>query len=188
MKVILIVLIIAQLHGAFSTSVSLEEPRGLIEFWGLVSPFVMPIAEKFDSTISALSNIHSTVTNAVSNAIYGVTSWIGDLIPPLRKRDLENDARVNLLTELKSFKLVFQQSVLETLQSFLNGNVATQLQQSISKLSTFLKTHLQTMKNMITNLIPTMQNTIATQAVTSVLNVIQVIEEAIRKIHALFSS
>ncbi|CAF3865198.1 unnamed protein product, partial [Rotaria sordida] len=43
-------------------------------------------------------------------------------------------------------------------------------------------------KNMITNLIPTMQNTIATQAVTSVLNVIQVIEEAIRKIHALFSS
>ncbi|CAF0795891.1 unnamed protein product [Rotaria sordida] len=200
----------------------------------------MLIAENIDSTISTTLNIHATVTNAVSNAIYGVTSWIGDLIPALGKRDLENDARVNLLTELKSFKLAFQQSILETLQSFLNGNVATQLQQSISKLickrdlendarvnlltelksfklafqqsiletlqsflngnvatqfqqsisklSTFLKTHLQTMKNMITNLIPTMQNTIATQAVTSVLNVIQVIEEAIRKIHALFFS
>ncbi|CAF0743493.1 unnamed protein product [Rotaria sordida] len=148
----------------------------------------MPIVENIDSTISTILNIHATVTNAVSNAIYGVTSWISDLIPALGKRDLENDARVNLLTELKSFKLAFQQSILETLQSFLNGNVATQFQQSISKLSTFLKTHLQTMKNMITNLIPTMQNTIATQAVTSVLNVIQVIEEAIRKIHALFSS
>ncbi|CAF0762103.1 unnamed protein product [Rotaria sordida] len=148
----------------------------------------MPIVENIDSTISTILNIHSTVTNAVSNAIYGVTSWIGDLIPALGKRDLENDARVNLLTELKSFKLAFQQSILEILQNFLNGNVATQFQQSISKLSTFLKTHLQTMKNMITNSIPTMQNTIATQAVTSVLNVIQVIEEAIQKIHALFSS
>ncbi|CAF4358033.1 unnamed protein product, partial [Rotaria sordida] len=119
MKVILIVLIIAQLHGAFSTSVSLEEPRGLIQVWDFFSPFVMPIAEKFDSTIGTLLNIHSTVTTTVSNAIGDVTSWIGDLIPALGKRDLENDARVNLLTELKSFNLVFQQSILETLQSFL---------------------------------------------------------------------
>ncbi|CAF4507920.1 unnamed protein product, partial [Rotaria sp. Silwood2] len=84
--------------------------------------------------------------------------------------------------------LSFQQSMLEILQSFLNGNLATQFRQLISKLSTFLKTHLQTIRKMITDLIPQMQNKIATEAVTSVLHVIQVIEEVIHKIHAVFSS
>ncbi|CAF4871383.1 unnamed protein product, partial [Rotaria sp. Silwood1] len=34
----------------------------------------------------------------------------------------------------------------------------------------------------------TMQDTIATQAITSVLHVVQVIEEVIQKVHAVFSS
>ncbi|CAF2712392.1 unnamed protein product [Rotaria sp. Silwood2] len=188
MKLILIVLIIAQLHGAFSTSIPLAEQRGLMDIWDFISPVVGPIAEHIDSAIGTISNIHSTVTNAVSGAIYSVTSWIGDKVPALGKRDLENDARLSLLSELQSFKLSFQQSMLEILQSFLNGNLATQFRQLISKLSTFLKTHLQTIRKMITDLIPQMQNKIATEAVTSVLHVIQVIEEVIHKIHAVFSS
>ncbi|CAF3350320.1 unnamed protein product [Rotaria sp. Silwood1] len=188
MKLILIVLLIAQLHGAFSTSIPLAQQRDLMHIWDIISPVVSPIAEHIDTAIGTISNIHSALTNAVSSAIYSVTSWIGDKIPPLGKRDLENDAKLNLLAELRLFKLSFQQSILEILQSFLNGNLATQFRELISKLSNFLKTHLQTINNMITNLIPTMQDTIATQAITSVLHVVQVIEEVIQKVHAVFSS
>ncbi|CAF4608804.1 unnamed protein product [Rotaria sp. Silwood1] len=151
MKLILIVLLIAQLHGAFSTSIPLAQQRDLMHIWDIISPVVSPIAEHIDTAI-------------------------------------ENDAKLNLLAELRLFKLSFQQSILEILQSFLNGNLATQFRELISKLSTFLKTHLQTINNMITNLIPTMQDTIATQAITSVLHVVQVIEEVIQKVHAVFSS
>ncbi|CAF1488738.1 unnamed protein product [Rotaria magnacalcarata] len=188
MKFILVVLIIAQLHGAFSASVSLQEQRGFLEFWDLISPVAIPIAHGIDTAIGTISNIHSSISNAVSSAIYGVTSWIGDKIPPLGKRDLENDARLNLLNELTTFKASFQQSIVEILQSFLSGSFAAQLQHSISKLVTFLNIHLQKISTIITNLIPTMEGTLATQAMTSSLHVIEVIQEVIRKIHAFFSS
>jgi hypothetical protein len=187
MKLILTVLIIAQIYGAFSTSVPYPQERGLMDIWDLISPIAIPVALGIDNAIATVSNAHAAVSNAVTEAIYSVTSWIGGKLPPLGKRDLEIDARLNLLTELKSFQLGFQQSIIEIIQSVLNGSITSQFQQILAKLTTFLKTHINNINNMITNLIPTMRDTKATQAVTSCLHAVQVIEEASKKIHALFS-
>ena len=199
MKLILVVLTIAQIYGAFGTNAPLQEQRGLMDIWDFISPVVSPIALHLDTAIggaintvnniqSAVTNAHAAVSGAISDAIYGVTSWIGGAIPALGKRDLEIDARLSLLSELKSFRIIFQQSVLEFIQSALNGNIATQARQLLTKLTTLLKTHLNIINTMITNLIPTMHGTIATQAITSCLHAVQVIGEAMKNIQALFSS
>lgn len=188
MKLILITLLIAQIYGAFSTNVPLAEQRGLMGIWDLLSPAAIPLAQTIDTAISTISNAHSTVSSAVSNAIYSLTSWIGDKIPPLGKRDLISDARSNLLNELQSFKSSFQQLIVEIFQSFLSGDILAQLRPLISKFNVFLQTHLQNIRTMITTLIPTMEGATATQAITSCLRLIQVIEEAMKNIHALFSS
>ena len=188
MKFILIVFIVAQIYGAFSTRIPLDEQRGLMDIWDLISPVVTPVAHEIDSALATISNAHTTVTNAVTDAIYGLTSWIGNQLPPLGKRNVENDARLSLLNELQSFQLSFRQLIREIIQNFLNGNVKIQFRQLISKLHSFLKTHLKTINNMITNLIPKIQNIRATEALKKCLHVIQVIQQAIQNIQNLFSS
>ncbi|CAF1473705.1 unnamed protein product [Adineta steineri] len=199
MKLILVVLTIAQIYGAFATSAPLQEQRGLMEIWDVLSPWVSPVALHLDNAIggtiatvnniqTTLGNAHAAVTGAVTDAIHGVTSWIGGVIPALGKRDLEIDARLGLLSELKSFRVIFQQSVLEFIQNALNGNIVTQVRQLLTKITTLLKAHLNIINTMITNLIPTMHGTVATQAITSCLHAVQVIEEAMKNIQALFSS
>ncbi|CAF1260586.1 unnamed protein product [Adineta steineri] len=210
MKLILVVLTIAQIYGAFGTSASLQEQRGLMEIWDVLSPWVSPVALHLDNaiggtmqtinniqttlgnahanTVTTLTNAHAAVSGAVTNAIGGITSWIGAALPALGKRDLEIDARLSLLSELKSFRVIFQQSILEFIQTALNGNIVTQVRQLLTKITTLLKAHLNIINTMITNLIPTMHGTVATQAITSCLHAVQVIEEAMKNIQALFSS
>ena len=188
MKLILITLILAQIYGAFSINLPVGEQRGLMDIWDLISPLAIPVAQGIDTTIATISNAHSTVTNTITGAIGGVTSWIGGKLPPLGKRDLEVDNRLNLLNELKSFQTGFQQTIFEIIQSLLNGKILNQIRPLLAKLNNFLQTHLKAINDLITSLIPTMQDLVATQAITSCLHAVQVIEEVMQKIQALFSS
>jgi hypothetical protein len=192
MQLILIVLILGQVSGALSTDAPLQEQRGLMDIWDKLSPIAIPVALGIDTALSTISNAHGAVTNAVTQAIHGVTSWIGGALPALGKRSLEIDVRLSLLNELQSFRNGFHQLVLNIIQSFINGSLFTsasikpQLQQLYSKLSQFMQTHLNSINNLIATLIPTMKDLAATQAITSCLHAIRVIEESIKKIHALF--
>ena len=195
MKLLLIVLALAQITGALSTSAAaVPEPRALLDIWDVISPFVTPIAQGIDTTLATISNAHSTATNAVSGAIYGVTSWIGSKIPALGKRDLSADLPSTLLNELRAFQVGFQQQILAVIQKLLSNtslnltNVIAQLRQLLSQVSSFMQTHLNKIKSLLTSLIPTIQDTTATQAISGVLNAVQVIEQAIQNIQALFSS
>jgi hypothetical protein len=188
MKVILIVLILAQIYGAFSINLPLGEQRGLMDIWDFISPIAIPFAQGIDTAIATVSNAHSAVTGAVTDAIGSLTSWIGGKLPPLGKRDLEVDIRVNLLNELQSFKVGFQQAILEILQNLLNGKITTQFRPLLSKLNVFLRQHINEINRLITILIPTMQDLTGTHAITSCLHAVKVIEEVIQKIHTLFSS
>ena len=187
MKFLLVALLTAQIYGALCTSAPLAEQRGLMEIWDFLSPAVMPVAVGIDNALATVSNIHNTVSNAVTGAVHGVTSWIGGLLPPLGKRDLEANVRVNLLAELKSFQHGLQQLVMEIAQTVLSGKIVAQFRSLIAKFSVFLRTHLNAINTMITNLIPTVQDVVGTQAISSCLNAVQAIEEAIKKIQALFS-
>lgn len=194
MKLLLVVLALAQITGALSTSAAVPEPRALLDIWDLISPFVTPIAQGLDTTLATISNAHSTVTNAVSGAIYGLTSWIGGKIPALGKRDVSADLPSTLLNELRAFQVGFQQQIIAVIQKLLGntslnlGNIIAQLRQLLSQMSSFMQTQLNKIKSLLTSLIPNIQDTTATQAISGVLNAVQVIEQAIQSIQALFSS
>ena len=194
MKFLLIALLVAQVHGALSIGSAMQDQRGFMQIWDLISPIAIPVASGFDQAIATVSNAHSAVTSAVTGAIHGVTSWIGSKLPALGKRDASTDARVSLLDELKSFQIGFQQAMLDIIRSFLSGNpltstnILTHFRQLLVQLASFMQTHLSKISAMISALIPSMQDTVATQAITSSLRAVQEIEQAIRKIQALFSA
>lgn len=187
MKFLLVALLTAQIYGALCTSAPLAEQRGLMDIWDFISPAIMPIAVGIDNALATVSSIQDNISNAVTDAVHGVTAWIGGILPPLGKRDLEVNVRVNLLAELKSFQKGFQQLVMEIAQTVLNGKFVAQFRTLITKFSVFLRTHLNAINTMITNLIPTIQDVVGTQAISSCLKAVQAIEEAIKKIQALFS-
>ena len=194
MKLLLIVLLVAQVHGALSIGTAMQDQRGFMDIWDLISPIAIPIASGIDQAIGTVTNVHSAVTGAVTGAIHGVTSWIGSMLPALGKRDTSMDARVNLLDELKSFQIGFQQAILDIVRSFISGNpltstnIVSHFRQLLVQLASFMQTHLSKINAMISALIPSMQDTVATQAITSSLRAVQEIEQAIRKIQALFSA
>lgn len=188
MKYIFVVFIIAQLHGAFSASVPVQDQRALLDLWDSISHLAIPAALLIDNAIGTINNIQSSISNAVSNALYQVTSFIGDKIPALGKRDAETDAPLELFNELRSFRFAFQQNIVELIPSLFGDNYVAKFKQAIAKLITFLQTHLEKLNTLIHNIIPTIENTVATQAIASVQNVIQVVQEAIQKVHALFLS
>lgn len=169
MKPILIVLIIVQIYGAFCTKIS---PPGQHGFMDISNPTV----QGFKTSIATLSN-------AITNAIYNVTSWIDS------EHDVVIDTRLNLLNELKLFQVGFQQIIFEINQNFLNDTITTtEFDQLLLKLNIFLNIHLNNINHMITILIPTMQDMRATHAITSCLHAVQVIEDIIQKIQSLISS
>ena len=194
MKLLLVVLVLAQIAGALSIDAALQDQRALLDIWDFISPVVAPIALGIDNVLATISTAHGTVTSAVNDAIYGWTSWIGGKIPALGKRDVSTDVSSDLLNELRLFQVGFQQTILQIVQSILGNtslnltNIVAQLRQALSQLSSFMQTHLNTINSLLTSLIPTIQNTAGTQAISSVLNAVQVIEQAIQKIQALFSS
>ncbi len=77
MKPILIILIFAEIYGAFSTNITLQGQRETTD----IGDFVSSIAQELDETIG-------TVSIAVTNAIHNVKLWTGGNV----------DARLNLLT------------------------------------------------------------------------------------------
>jgi hypothetical protein len=161
MKLILIVLTFAQIYGALSTNI-----LRVMDTRDFSSPIAVQIAQGIDKAIGE-------VLNAVTDAIHNVTLWTNG----------KSDTRLNLLTELKTFQADLQQLILEITRSIRNGVITTEYQQ----LNFFLITCLNNINHMITILIPTMEDSKATDAITSCLHLAQVIEAAIEKIHILIS-
>jgi hypothetical protein len=149
---------------------ALGRQHELMNNWDLSDSKIATIAEGVDTAIG-------TVLHAVTGAINNITLWTGGKL----------DARLNLLTELETFQLGLQQSIVEITQSILNGTITTQYRRLLSQLIFFLQTHLHNINNLITILIPTMEDLTATRAITSCLHAVQVIQAAIEKLSALLS-
>ena len=194
MKFFLIALALLQISTGVLSIDAAAEQRGLIDIWDMISPIAGPVALGLDNALATVSNINNAVNNAVSGAIYGVTQWIGGLIPPLGKRDVSIDGRAALLAELTSFQVAFRQALLGIAQKILSGaslnpfNFVSQVRQLLAQLKSLLQTHLDKINSLVTSLIPTMTDATATQAISSVLKAVQAIEQAIQKLEALFSS
>jgi hypothetical protein len=194
MKLFLITFAFIQIAAVLSIDTAVQEQRALIDIWDFINPVVSPVAQGIDSALGAVANVQSAVTGAVSGAIYGVTSWIGGKLPALGKRDISIDTRYLLLTELRSFQVNFQQIIRQFVQKVLNDrsltstNIMIEIRQLLSQLSGFMQTHLNTINSFVTVLIPTMEDTIANQAMSSVVNAVQIIKQTIETIETLLAS
>jgi len=171
MKLILLILTFTQIYGALGTNIPRNRQRGLMDTRVFSSPIAVQIAEGTDKAIGE-------VLHAVIGAIHNVTLWTGG----------ESDARLNLLTELKTFQDDLQELIIEITESIINGTITIEYRQLLSKLNFVLISYLNDINQMITILIPTMEDSRATDAITSCLHLTQVIKAAIEKIQLLISS
>lgn len=118
------------------------------------------------------------ISNAITDAIHNVTLWQGGRL----------DARLNLLTELQTIQTGLHQISNDINESYFNGTLTSEYRIILSKLNFFLKLHLNFMNDLITILIPTMEDLTATHAITSCLDVGRVIKTTTEKIHILLSN
>jgi hypothetical protein len=162
MKFILIIFTLASIYGAFGINIPLKGQNGLKDF--LVAQFTYTII--------------SPVSNAITNAIGNVTLWTGG----------KPSTRLELLNEFKTFQLNLEQSMHEITESFLNGTLLTEYQSLLLKLNISLQIHLNHINILITILIPTMEDSTATHAITSSLDVVQATKLAMEDIDILISS
>ena len=185
MKLLVIVaLVFAQFVGIYSIDTGLAEQRGFLDIWDAISPIAAPIALGIDTALGTISNIHGTVTGAVNDAIYGLTSWIGGKIPALGKRELTVDNRLALLNELKSVQTTIQQMAQGFFADILANpkNIVNQIRQYATQLKSFLTVHVNKINSLVASLISTIKDATADKAIASIVKLVQVIERAIQQI------
>ena len=168
MKSIVILFTLAQIYGVFCTNISHKGKRRSVDY---SNPERFVVAR---DTYQTLLEIYLAVNDAIGN----VTIWTSN--------DLKT--RSELLNELETFKTELQQAMSEITQTFLDGSITTQYRLLLSNLNHFLEIHLNRLNALITVLIPTIKDFTGTHAMTSCLDVVQLIEKAMENNNQLISS
>ena len=115
------------------------------------------------------------VSNTINDAIGNVTLWTGGKV----------DTRLELLNELRTFQLDLEEAMRPITENSFNG---TDYRPLLLALDIYLQIHTNKMNTLITILIPTMENSTATNAITSSLDVVRATRAAMEDLHLLISS
>lgn len=168
MQSIVILFTLAQIYGVFCTNISHKSKRFTVDY---SHPEGFLVAR---DTYQTLLDIYLTVNDAIGN----VTVWTSD----------DRRTQSELMKELEMFKTELHQSMSEVTQSYLDGSITTQYRLLLSNLNHFLEIHLNRLNPLITVLVPTIKDFIGTHAITSCLDVIQLIEKTMKINQQLISS
>lgn len=168
MKSIVLLFTLAQIYGVFCTNISHKGKRLSVDY---SNPQRFLVAR---DTYQTLLDIYLAVNDAIGN----VTVWTSN----------DPKTRSELLNELEIFKTELRQSMSEITQAFLDGSITTQYRLLLSNLNHFLGIHLNRLNPLITVLVPTIKDFTGTHAITSCLDVVQLVEKAMKINNQLISS
>ena len=168
MKSIVIIFTLVQLYGVYCMKISHGQKWTPVDY---SQPGRFLIARE---TYTSVLEIYLAIDDAIGN----VTVWTNT--------DLKT--RSELLNELETFKSEVGQSMLEITQSFLDGGITTHYRVLLSSLNQFFQIHLNRLNPLITILVPTIKDFTGTHAITSCLDVIQMMEKTMEKNEQLISS